>query len=225
MHCHRLFLQSTSSPSASIFFEFFVQPRPLQRSILSILPVLYQLVYVYSLLIRSTSVLGRVWLFNLVSLTQVSPLLTRITSRLSWPVVRNFCSGLSAELIHQGHHPRGIYLAESDTYITAHRKLAHESTRHTDILQIHETQPTGGSIYLRPPDSIGTVLLHFMKHLGPDAHLLVCFCYSMHLFIWKFINTEGRSRKQSSRKSISLSNARAILQERQGPLYRLGRTS
>ena len=77
VHCHRVSLHSTSSPSMSVFFGCFAQHNPPRRSLLRILPVLCRLVYVYCLLLRSTSVLGRGWLPNLVFFTLASSPLTR----------------------------------------------------------------------------------------------------------------------------------------------------
>ena len=104
---------------------------PPRRSLFRILPVLCQLISVYSLKLRSTSVLGRVWFSNIVYPTPLPSPQTKATSRSSRSVGRNFRSGSSAELWHQDHHPRRIYLAECDTHTPAHRQLARESTRNS----------------------------------------------------------------------------------------------
>ena len=113
VYCHRVFLQPTSSPSCSVFRRYFRSiysttghSHPPRRSLVRILPVLCQLVYVYSLLVSSTSVLGLGWLSNLVYFALLSSTPTPTTSRSSRPVERNFCSGSSAKLWHQDYRPR-----------------------------------------------------------------------------------------------------------------------
>ena len=102
-----------------------------RRSGFRILLVLCLLIYVYRLLVRSASVLGWAWLFNLVYRTLPSFLPARTTSRSSRLVEKNFFSRSSASLWHLDYHSRRIHLDECDNCTPVHWQLAHESTRNS----------------------------------------------------------------------------------------------